>query len=487
MPIVHGLPAAVVWPMCGYLHAHEILQLRVVSQGVLQCLSSKPADESIWKARCQQLAAGAHAGMVLASLIKPVHEPHFYVSAAVHFSSRTLFRQVALEPRQRLPLSPGTNASASGGSGGSSAAAAAVGAGASFLAAGMLEVPSACTDDGRVCEVVQAIGVVSLMPPLPDHAAAAHENAGAARLTLAYQALCRDYRDPMGPPVSSQEAGCEKFDKLPTPHSSAALSADAAAPPCDSAAVPTCATADAPQRAAAARLARRVVGLYFAVYGPHGLELISVGWSRGSGGGALRGLKATGDVNVPAGRLTFESVGALSTPPFAVPPCTCGFECECFGPAEAGHITLLGKMDARARTAQTGFVSPTWNDATIVLFDAREEWAHYSASNPAAARMLEAPISARADSTRAPLRLPCARFAVEAPPALPSPKKTGITPVKDSGAPPRVQAARAAACPEALVAPTGCLESAPDCSVGILVIWRGEGFSTSMRFRPFCP
>eukprot|EP00611_Tribonema_gayanum_P017611 TRINITY_DN3034_c2_g1_i1.p1 TRINITY_DN3034_c2_g1~~TRINITY_DN3034_c2_g1_i1.p1 ORF type:complete len:573 (-),score=118.24 TRINITY_DN3034_c2_g1_i1:920-2545(-) len=541
MHVLECLPAPVLWPACAFLDADDIVQLSAVSPSLHQGLSSAAADGQIWSRRTRSLAASydvslfstlacwdtpstwmglttfrelyfwarrvlpllglwrwdkgmhggvlvlrAQGGVVLASLIRPIHEPHFYTSAAVHFTSRTIFR---LLPKQRLPLPSGKSGT--------------------FVAASMVEVPGKGTDDNRLCEVVSAIGVVQLLPsPAADATSAPHENACAERLVLAYQASCRGFSYSDGSyadgsaqagataPVIMPEAGREKFERLPAPcalpfllsatcgaalagrfgqwsappalvgfgHQSAAplLGPDqsaAAAAPAAAALPPIAIAGDAPHDDAAAAamplvarnaligralphhnqrggvmelarspLARHVPGLFFAIYGPHGIEMVSVRLEDG----ILKGLKATGDGNVPSGRLTFRSAGPLQVPPFATPPCSCGFECECFTSNELRHVTLLGKMEAQARTAQTGFINDTWNNATIVLFDARKEWMHYSTREPAVARVLESPI-------------------------------------------------------RAVAAPTGCASSIATCAIGLLVTWCGDGFRTSMRFRPFCP
>jgi Cyclin D1 binding domain len=109
-----------------------------------------------------------------------------------------------------------------------------------------------------------------------------------------------------------------------------------------------------------------VTGMYWAVYGPHGFELINVSWCANSG--VLTGEKITGDVNVPASQATFETTG-----PFVAATaddtqqqqqqqqqCECMFGCECFTGTPGNTSVVYGHMEARAKTAGTGYHNPTW-------------------------------------------------------------------------------------------------------------------------------
>jgi Cyclin D1 binding domain len=104
-----------------------------------------------------------------------------------------------------------------------------------------------------------------------------------------------------------------------------------------------------------------VTGMYWAVYGPHGLELINVSWCANSGD--LIGEKITGDVNVPASQATFETTGpfiAATTDDTQQQQCQCMFGCECFNGTPGNTGVVYGHMEARAKTAGTGYHNPQW-------------------------------------------------------------------------------------------------------------------------------
>jgi Cyclin D1 binding domain len=109
-----------------------------------------------------------------------------------------------------------------------------------------------------------------------------------------------------------------------------------------------------------------VTGLYWAIYGPHGFELISVSWCASSG--VLTAEKITGDVNVPASQATFETTGPFIATSDRTQQqqqqqqqqCECMFGCECFTGAAANTPVIYGHMEARAKTAGTGYHLPKW-------------------------------------------------------------------------------------------------------------------------------
>jgi Cyclin D1 binding domain len=107
----------------------------------------------------------------------------------------------------------------------------------------------------------------------------------------------------------------------------------------------------------------RGTGMFWAVYGPHGFELINVSWCANSG--VLIGEKITGDVNVPASQATFETTGpfiAATTDDTQQQQqqCQCMFGCECFNGTPGNTGIVYGHMEARAKTAGTGYHNPQW-------------------------------------------------------------------------------------------------------------------------------
>eukprot|EP00953_Heterococcus_sp_UTEX-ZZ885_P006282 3846-Heterococcus_DN1.PRE.2 len=180
-----------------------------------------------------------------------------------------------------------------------------------------------------------------------------------------------------------------------------------------------------------------VTGMYWAVYGPHGFELINVSWCANSG--VLLGQKITGDVNVPASQATFETTG-----PFIAATandtqqqqqqqqCQCMFGCECFNGTPGNTGVVYGHMEARAKTAGTGYHNPAWNRARIVFFDAADEWNSNNDMHPMRAQLRGRVIAS-------------------------------------------------------ITAPANCSTARAECRVGVLLQWLEPDFRTSTRLRPFFP
>ena len=116
-------------------------------------------------------------------------------------------------------------------------------------------------------------------------------------------------------------------------------------------------------------------GLYAGRYGPHGDELVSVR----SIGGALVGVKVTGDPNVPAGKVTFRTVQGPAKGPRDFEeesrnPLVCGgcqHSCDCL--KEGAFARPVAEYRAECKLAASGYGSPAWDTARLVVADERVE------------------------------------------------------------------------------------------------------------------
>ncbi|GMI30554.1 hypothetical protein TeGR_g9343 [Tetraparma gracilis] len=106
------------------------------------------------------------------------------------------------------------------------------------------------------------------------------------------------------------------------------------------------------------------LGLYAGCYGPHGDELVHV--AAGAGGGLL-GRKVTGDPNVPAGKLTFRTVGKLEGGGGWGGGCGCEFACECPGGAEREGLEVEGGYRAECKTARVEYRDAEWSAGRLLV------------------------------------------------------------------------------------------------------------------------
>eukprot|EP00667_Euglena_gracilis_P012522 EG_transcript_12858 len=125
-----------------------------------------------------------------------------------------------------------------------------------------------------------------------------------------------------------------------------------------------------------------ILGVYEGVFGPHGLELIHVSLAEG---GQLQGLKVTGDPNVPAGELCFQSVGPFEE---ADATCSCQYGCGCWRPDHdpSRGWELKGMYRVETKTAMHGYQDPKWNAGRLLVCTRREAESGGGNGNGAAAQ-----------------------------------------------------------------------------------------------------
>jgi len=101
-------------------------------------------------------------------------------------------------------------------------------------------------------------------------------------------------------------------------------------------------------------------GMYLGAFGAHGPEVLSVGRGRMEDGSeCVTGVKVTGDVNVPAGQVSFR----VNTAPGSK------LSNEGMYPRELG---VVARYKGQGCVAQPGFTNPKWVDGELLVFGGEE-------------------------------------------------------------------------------------------------------------------